>query len=95
MNDPADTLYPKGWGEDEPAPSPASAPARAYPELSPREYQVAEAIASGLTNREIATALTISIKTVDTHRGHVLKKLGCKNNVALVRLMIRDGVVQP
>lgn len=67
--------------------------ARPYPELTNRELEVAYALANGDTNREIAARLEISIKTVDTHRGHLLKKLGCRNNVALTRLMIRDGLV--
>jgi DNA-binding NarL/FixJ family response regulator len=46
--------------------------------LTAREQQVMEMLARGLTNREIAEHLEISIKTVDTHRGHVLKKLGPK-----------------
>lgn len=68
---------------------------RPYPELTNRELEVAYMLARGETNREISTALGISIKTIDTHRGHLLKKLGCRNNVALVRLMIRDGLVTP
>lgn len=65
------------------------------PVLSAREHEVALLLARGDTNREIATALNISIKTVDTHRGHILKKLKLKNNVALVRHMIRAGLVTP
>lgn len=63
--------------------------------LTPREHEVALMLARGDTNREIATALNVSIKTVDTHRGHVLKKLELKNNVSLVRFTIRMGLVQP
>ncbi len=80
---------------DPSAPSEPAAPARPYPELSPRELEVALLLARGEVNREIATALGISVKTVDTHRLHLLKKLGCKHNVALARLMIRDGLVTP
>lgn len=66
-----------------------------YPELTPRELEVAVALACGLTCRDIATQLNISVKTVDTHRGHVLKKLACENAVFLARKLIRDGVVRP
>jgi two-component system response regulator NreC len=69
--------------------------ARPYPELTNRELEIAYALARGLTCREIAEAIHISVKTVDTHRGHLLKKLGAKNNVVLARLMIRDGLVTP
>lgn len=73
---------------DEPKPAP-------YPELTKREFEVARALATGITSREIAREMSISIKTVDTHRMHLLKKLGCKHNVDLARRLIRDGVVRP
>lgn len=76
-------------------PGPDEGKARPYPELTERELECAFMLARGETNREIAKALGISIKTVDTHRGHLLKKLGTRNNVALARLMIRDGLVTP
>ncbi len=71
------------------------APQAPYPELTSREREVAFLLARGETNAEIGKALEISTKTVDTHRGHLLKKLGCRGNVALARLMIRDGLVTP
>lgn len=61
--------------------------------LSEREKEVAFRLATGDKNSEIAKALNISIKTVDTHRGHVLKKLDCRNNVALLRFMLLDNRV--
>jgi DNA-binding NarL/FixJ family response regulator len=59
--------------------------------LSRREYEVMCALAAGRTNREIASDLGISVKTIDTHRGHVLKKLGLRNNSDITRFAIRDG----
>jgi two-component system invasion response regulator UvrY len=61
--------------------------------LTAREQQVMEMLARGLTNREIAEHLDISIKTVDTHRGHVLKKLGLRNNSELTRFAVKHGYV--
>jgi two-component system, NarL family, invasion response regulator UvrY len=61
--------------------------------LTAREQQVMEMLARGLTNREIAEHLAISIKTVDTHRGHVLKKLGLRNNSELTRFAIKHSYV--
>jgi DNA-binding CsgD family transcriptional regulator len=52
-----------------------------------------EMLARGMTNREIARDFDISIKTVDTHRGHVLKKLGLRNNAELARLAVKHGYV--
>lgn len=73
------------------AAKPASSPAQV---LSPREFQVLGHLASGLTNREIAKMLEISVKTVDTHRGHVLKKLKLRNNSDLTRFAMQHGLLQ-
>jgi DNA-binding NarL/FixJ family response regulator len=59
--------------------------------LSRREFQVMCSLAGGKTNREIAEELGISVKTVDTHRGHVLKKLQLRNNSDITRFAIRNG----
>lgn len=67
--------------------------AERQPLLTARENEVALFLAIGMTNREIATELNISIKTIDTHRGHILAKLRVKNNVALARYAIRVGAV--
>ncbi len=67
----------------------------AYQKLSPREREVLRDLASGATNREIAERLSIGIKTIDTHRGHVLKKLRLRNNSDLTRFAIRVGQVTP
>ncbi len=62
--------------------------------LSQREFQVMGYLAAGMTNREIARLLSISVKTVDTHRGHVLKKLKLRNNSDITRFAIQHGLVQ-
>jgi DNA-binding NarL/FixJ family response regulator len=53
--------------------------------LSVREQEVAELLVLGQTCREIAEKLGVSVKTIDTHRGHILKKIGVRNNVELTR----------
>ena len=63
--------------------------------LSPRETQVMLALALGADHHEIAAQLSISVKTVDTHRGHVLKKLRLRNNSDITRFAIRVGQVMP
>lgn len=45
----------------------------------------------GKTNRELADELGISIKTIDTHRTNLMKRLQCKNNVSLCLLAVRRG----
>jgi two-component system response regulator NreC len=61
--------------------------------LSQREFQVMSYLAAGKTNREIADTLSISVKTVDTHRGHVLKKLRLRNNSDITRFAISNGLM--
>lgn len=61
--------------------------------LSQREFQVMTYLAAGKTNREIADLLQISVKTVDTHRGHVLKKLRLRNNSDITRFAIQNGLM--
>jgi DNA-binding NarL/FixJ family response regulator len=61
--------------------------------LSQRERQVLIGIAQGFTNREIAERFAISSKTVDTHRGHVMKKLKLRNNSDATRFAIRVGLI--
>lgn len=68
-------------------------PSNPFDNLTSREKQVATFLCDGLRNAEIAEKLDISTKTVDTHRGHLLAKLSCRNNVELVRLAIRHGFV--
>lgn len=63
--------------------------------LTPRELQVVKLIAEGYTSDEIATALTISRKTVDHHRARILEKLGMRNGAELTRYAIRRGLVEP
>lgn len=61
--------------------------------LSNREIQVLRCLALGQTNREIAEAYNISIKTVDTHRLRLLKKLNLRNNAELSRFAIQNHLV--
>jgi DNA-binding NarL/FixJ family response regulator len=61
--------------------------------LSMRELQVLRRLALGNTNREIARAYHISIKTVDTYRSRILKKLDLRNNADLSRFAIQNGLI--
>ena len=63
--------------------------------LSTRELQVLRRLASGHTNREIAEAYGISIKTVDTYRFRILKKLNLRNNAELSRFAIQNRLIEP
>ena len=63
--------------------------------LTPREREVVKLIAEAHTNKQIAEALQLSEKTVESHRGNVLSKLGMRDRVELVRYAIRRGLVEP
>lgn len=62
--------------------------------LSNREIQVLRRLALGQTNREIAEVYNISIKTVDTYRSRLLKKLNLRNNAELARFAIQTGLIE-
>jgi len=63
--------------------------------LSMRELQVLRRLAMGHTNREIASAYSISIKTVDTYRSRLLKKLNLRNNAELSRFAMQNQLIEP
>ena len=63
--------------------------------LSMRELQVLRRLAMGQTNREISRAYHISIKTVDTYRARLLKKLGLRNNAELSRFAMQNQLIEP
>ena len=62
--------------------------------LTNREQEVLKLIAEAHTNREIGEILHLSEKTVESHRGNILRKLGMRDRVELVRYAIRRGLVE-
>jgi DNA-binding NarL/FixJ family response regulator len=62
--------------------------------LTPREEEVVKLIAEAYTNAQIALTLHVSEKTVESHRANVLRKLGMRDRVELVRYAIRRGLVE-
>ena len=61
--------------------------------LTPRQLEVLRLVTAGHTTREIARRLRLSAKTVESHRGEVMKRLGIHDVVALVRYAVRVGLV--
>jgi DNA-binding NarL/FixJ family response regulator len=59
--------------------------------LTSREREVLQLLAEGLSNREIAEQLNISIKTVETHRSNMMNKLGVSSKTDLVKYALRKG----
>jgi two-component system response regulator NreC len=64
-----------------------------YDVLTDREREVLQLLVEGYSNREIADTLTISIKTVQTHRSHLMNKLGIENLCDLVKYAIQKGIL--
>lgn len=61
--------------------------------LSPREYQVMIMIASGKTVSEIGKELNLSVKTISTHRAHILKKMSMASNNQLINYCIKNHLI--
>ena len=64
-----------------------------FDELSPREGEIFERIIQGTASRDIAQALGISLKTVETHRSHINRKLGVHSPAELIRLAALKGLL--
>jgi len=62
--------------------------------LTPREREVLKLIAEAHTNREIGELLHLAEKTVESHRANLLRKLGMRDRVELVRYAIRRGLIE-
>ncbi len=63
--------------------------------LSDREREVLRLLALGHTNQEIATMLFISVRTAETHRAHIMRKLGLSSRAELVRHALAEGLLEP
>ncbi len=64
-----------------------------YELLSNREREVLQLIAEGKTNKRIADILCVSTSTIETHRAHLMDKLGLSSTADLVRYAVRRGIV--
>jgi DNA-binding NarL/FixJ family response regulator len=63
--------------------------------LTPRQREVLQLIAEGYSTQQIAQALTVSVKTVETHRMHLMDRLGIHDIAGLVRFAVQVGMVPP
>jgi two-component system response regulator NreC len=64
------------------------------PLLSPRETDVLKLMALGHTNREIGDQLSLSVRTVETHRAHIQQKLGLSSRPELTRYALANGLIE-
>lgn len=72
----------------------SEAPADRFASLSPRERQIVTMVVNGMSSAAIGGHLHLSPKTVDTYRSRVMAKLGVSGVTALVRLAVREGLVE-
>jgi DNA-binding NarL/FixJ family response regulator len=72
-----------------------SPPTKESEALSSRETDVLRLLAEGFTNRQIAEMLSLSVRTVESHRASVMAKLGLHNRADLARYAAEHGLLQP
>jgi DNA-binding NarL/FixJ family response regulator len=62
--------------------------------LTRREREIVQLLAEGMTNKEVATMLGISVKTAETHRSNIMRKLGLHSVSGLVRYALRNHIIE-
>ena len=62
--------------------------------LTSREIEILKLFAEGYTNKEIADNLFISIRTVESHKSHIMKKFNVKNTVQLIKLALKNKIIE-
>ena len=82
-----------------PAPAKPAAPApvpslEAVKILSSRELEVVQLVADGLSSKEIASRLDLSVRTVEKHRANIMEKIGVREVASLVRWCVQAGLVK-
>ncbi len=63
--------------------------------VTPREREIVQLLAESCSNREIADKLNLSVKTVETHRANIMKKMGFRNITDLVLYAVRNHMIEP
>ncbi|HKS76839.1 MAG TPA: response regulator transcription factor [Terriglobales bacterium] len=73
---------------------PSAKPEVALPNLTPREREVVQLLAEGKSSKEVATHLNLSVKTAETHRSNIMRKLGLHSVSELVLYAVRNNIIQ-
>ena len=63
-----------------------------FTRLTHREVEVLQFLADGNSTKEVSSLLNVSVKTIDTHRSNIMRKLGISNTAELVKFAIREGL---
>ena len=75
--------------------APAGRPGEGVPRLSERETEILRMVATGMSYKQIATRLVLSVKTVETYKARSMEKLGLKDRIELVRYARQQGWLTP
>jgi DNA-binding NarL/FixJ family response regulator len=70
-------------------------PGASHATVTPREREIVQSLAEGMSNKEAASQLGISVKTIEAHRANIMRKLRLRSVSDLVRYAIRNKIVQP
>ena len=62
--------------------------------MTPRQREILQLLAEGKSNKEVAAALGISVKTAETHRANIMLKLNFHSITELVRYAVRNKIIQ-
>jgi DNA-binding NarL/FixJ family response regulator len=62
--------------------------------LTPRQREITKLLAEGRTNKEVAASLGISVKTAETHRSNLMRRLNCGSAAELVRYAVRNQIIE-
>ena len=63
--------------------------------LTPRENEVVKLLAEGKSNKEVASTLGVSTRTIESHRNHIMDKMNFASFSELIRFALRTHVVEP
>jgi len=74
---------------------PATGKLSQFNELTSREREIIQLLAEGHSNKAVATRLGISVKTVETHRAAIMRKLSISSIAQMVRYAVRNHIIQP
>ena len=80
-----------GYLEKKPRPANSDAPPS---RLTPRQREIVQLLAEGKSSKEVAVALNLSVKTAETHRANIMRRLECHSVSELVRYAIRNGIIE-
>ena len=79
-----------GYLDKKPKPNAESAQTR----LTPRQREIVQLLAEGKSSKEVAVALGLSVKTAETHRANIMKRLDCHSVSELVRYAVRNNIIE-